>query len=132
MRRAVLQRSLLGQGAGLAARWRAFAGWAPLAIALALLVASCATVPPPVGPEPQPGEPVVPPPPTPAPTPGVPAAPEIHEEPMIDVGIAWDLDSLRIEMIEGSGVSLQLAGAFLIGTDHRGCPVPRPALRLIV
>jgi stage II sporulation protein D len=83
-----------------------------IAIALAMLAASCATMPPPVGPEPQPGEPVpAPPPVTPAPAPGVPAVPEIHGEPVIDVGIAWDLDSLRIEMIEGSGVSLQLAGA---------------------
>lgn len=109
----------MGRGArvtrrpGPAARWRSLAGWAPIAIALAMLAASCATVPPPVGPEPPPGEPVPGP---PAPAPGVPAptgpaAPEIHGEPMIDVGIALDLDSLRIEMIEGSGVSLQIAGA---------------------
>jgi stage II sporulation protein D len=83
-----------------------------IAIALAMLAASCATVPPPGGPVAPPGEPVPAPPPTPpAPPPAGPAVPELHGEPEIDVGIAWDLDSLRIEPIVGSGVSLQLAGA---------------------
>ena len=86
------------------------------AIAVAGLAASCATVPPPEGPAPHPGaEAPQPPPPGPGgaqPAPGPPAAPfELHGEPEIDIGIAWDLDSLRIETLQVSGLSLQLSGA---------------------
>jgi stage II sporulation protein D len=84
---------------------------AVVAVALAMLAASCATVPPPA---PQPGEvpPPLPPAPGVPPAPGQPPAPqfELSEEPEIDVGIAWDLDSLRIEPMQATGVSLQLAG----------------------
>jgi stage II sporulation protein D (peptidoglycan lytic transglycosylase) len=118
---------MMGQGAGTsavshAARGARAARRAAVACAfaavLALLAASCATVPPPSGPpqpggpEPQPGAPA----PTPepgVPAPGAPGAPqrlELTGEPEIDIGIAWDLDSVRVEPLVGTGVSLQLEG----------------------
>ncbi len=77
-----------------------------VAVALALLAASCATVPPPGGPAPQP-PPVPGRPPAPAPAP---ERLELRGEPVIDVGIAWDLDSVRIEPVEITGVSIQRPG----------------------
>ena len=86
------------------------------ALALAAFTASCATVPQPgaptPGPTPAPGTPE-PGAPAPAPAPAPPPPPgklELSGEPAIDVGLAWDLDSLRIEPVEITGVSLQLAG----------------------
>jgi stage II sporulation protein D len=81
-------------------------------LALAALAASCATVPPPGAPTPGPTPPA-PEPEAPAPAPAPPAPPgklELEGEPAIDVGLAWDLDSLRIEPVEITGVSLQIAG----------------------
>src|SRR5262245_44807728 len=90
-----------------------------IALALTMLAASCATVPPPGGPAPGPGGPPGPAPPVPPaaggtapPTgPPVPAEFELSSEPEIDVGLAWDLDTLRIEPLQVSGVSLQLPDA---------------------
>jgi stage II sporulation protein D len=36
---------------------------------------------------------------------------EIHGEPAIDVGLAWDLDSLRLESVQITGASIQRPGA---------------------
>ncbi len=67
-------------------------------LALALLAASCATVPPP---QPQPAPPVAQPVPArpterPAPSPATPGPLRLDREPYIRVGLAWDLDSLTI------------------------------------
>jgi len=77
-------------------------------VALALLAASCATLPPPGGgvqPPPGPGgaEPPEPPP--------APERFELDGEPSIDVGIAWDLDSLKLESVQITGASIQRPGA---------------------
>ncbi len=74
------------------------------AAALLLALASCAPVPP------QPGAPGVPPVPgqpparpgAPAPAPPQPAGPLVlHGEPVLTVGLAWDLDTLSIEPAAG-------------------------------
>jgi stage II sporulation protein D len=84
--------------------------------AIALLIASCATVPPPGEPaqepvpQPAPGEPEGPPPTEDVLPPAEPPRFEIRGEPSIEVGLAWDLDSLRIEPTGITGVSLQLPG----------------------
>lgn len=86
---------------------RPFAATA-VGIALAALLAACAPVPPPV------------PVPTPVPVPRVPPAAEappvkpepfrLDGEPAIDVGLAWDLDSLSLAA-SGSQVAWEIAGA---------------------
>lgn len=67
-------------------------GWVPAAIAMAWLTASCAPVP-------RPGTIPVPPSPRPGPARAQPAAPAplpIDREPLLDVGLAWDLDSVTV------------------------------------
>jgi len=102
-----------GRRAFVTGRWLvAHAAW------LALLAsASCVPAPSPVGtaePPPPIGRTPVEQQPTPAPAPApVPSAPvrfDVHEEPTVDVGMAWDLDSLVVEPIETGGASFQHAG----------------------
>jgi len=76
------------------------------ALALAALAASCAPVPATRPPQPAPAPPAVrrvaePPPPGPgevAPTPG---ARPLDQEPLIDVGLAWDLGSAEFKPLDG-------------------------------
>jgi stage II sporulation protein D len=75
---------------------------APLAVAMALLLASCAPLPPPQGGTPAPPQQTGGPPPSgegPVPTPTPATAPPPRawtREPTIDVGMAWELDSLTL------------------------------------
>ena len=85
------------------------------ALALAaLLCASCAPVLHPVGTPGQTpaGGPANPPaaPATPAETAGPPAHFDLHSEPMIDVGLAWDLDSASVRLVGDAGLALDRAG----------------------
>ncbi len=68
-----------------------------LSLAVAALLASCAPIPPaptPPGVPPVPGP--VPPVPAPAPTPSRPAPLVLDGEPLITVGLAWDLDTVSL------------------------------------
>jgi stage II sporulation protein D len=92
------------------------------ALLTSLAAASCVPAPRPVGtaepplPPGRPSEPVEQAPtpapaPAPAPVPtGAPTRFDLHEEPTIDVGMAWDLDSLVVEPVETGGSSFQHAG----------------------
>jgi len=102
-------------------------GVTALALALALLTAACATAPPPRPPAPPPvastgAEPALPPGAQPAPAEAAgPLRP--GAEPMIDVGLAWDLDSLVLVLEPGTPVSVgtstlgRASGAFSVVRD---------------
>jgi len=107
--RAVSVRARAGWGARLARRDRAArfqsrrrAAWLALA-ALLLALASCAPIPP------QPGAPATPPVPgqrPPAPGAPPPVAPPVgplvlHAEPVLTIGLAWDLDTLTLAPTPG-------------------------------
>lgn len=99
-----------------------------LALPCLMLALSCAPIPAPVSPaEPGPtgaGAPAVP---SPGPTqaPARPAAFDLRSEPLIDVGLSWDLDSLSLELPSGAGVKLMVSGRHFEGRSAAGALVVR-------
>jgi stage II sporulation protein D len=84
--------------------------WMALGVLALMICGSCAPLPPPTSTA-QPATPGSPPVARGGASPGPPAAAfDLREEPVIDVGLAWDLDSLVLDPTGTGGTSLQRPG----------------------